>query len=144
MPTENNAFSELTTSGKELGEMLDLSTRRIEQLAKAGVLIKAERGKYFVYASVNGYCKYTHAKEVEKTIDANGETFDFNLEKARKTRAEADLLELKSKEAAGKFIAVQEVKADISEAVGICAKILSALPVQIARINANSDLRFRR
>lgn len=123
-----------TCTGVQLAQLLDLSKRRIEQLASLGVVVRAERGKYLVIASVNGYCKYIHSKEEEKTVDHNGEVLNFNMEKARKVRAEADLLELRSKEASGKFIAVEDVKADISEAVGICAKILGSLSIQLARI----------
>ena len=45
-----------------IAKLLKLSERRIQQLAKEGVIPKAERGKYDLIGSVQGYIDFLKAK----------------------------------------------------------------------------------
>ena len=47
-----------TCSVAELGELLDLSPRRLQQLAKEGIIPKDVRGRYDLAGAVHGYSRY--------------------------------------------------------------------------------------
>lgn len=86
----------------ELAEYLGLSTRRIRQLFKDGVVIKSQRGKYDLKASVLGYINSLRQKE--KNMDANIEKLKLTKEatslqheqlKKRKTELQVQEMEKK-------------------------------------------------
>lgn len=55
----------VTTS--ELAQICDLTTRRVQQLAKEGVMKSTgERGQYHFLPSIQGYCKYVHKNYDDK------------------------------------------------------------------------------
>lgn len=86
----------------ELAEYLGLSTRRIRQLFKDGVVIKSQRGKYDLKASVLGYINSLRQKE--KNMDANieklkltKEATSLQHEQLKKRKTELQVLELEKK-----------------------------------------------
>ena len=88
-----------------IAKLLKLSERRIQQLAKEGVIPKAERGKYDLVNSVHGYIDYLKAK-------AGGE---FTAEEVLKNKnkllkAKAELAEIDKMKASGELIPKGEVK----------------------------------
>lgn len=77
-------------TGEALARVLDLSVRRIEQLAKGGVIIKNGRGNYQLIKSINGYCRWAHSK-----IGRGDSNHDhFVTQRARFISARADLAEM--------------------------------------------------
>ena len=88
-----------------IAKLLKLSERRIQQLAKENVIPKAERGKYDLVNSVNGYIDYLKSK-------AGGE---FKVEEVLKNKnkllkAKAELAEIDKMKASGELIPKGEVK----------------------------------
>jgi phage terminase Nu1 subunit (DNA packaging protein) len=75
-------MSVIEVTEAELAEYLGLSTRRIRQLFKEGIVIKSQRGKYDLKESVNKYISTLRDREKNK---------DENLEKL-KVHKEAELL----------------------------------------------------
>ena len=59
-----------TLNGKEMAEMLGVSTRHLANLANDGVLVKKGLGQWEVRASVRNYCQYLRDQN-EKTPDAD-------------------------------------------------------------------------
>ena len=72
----------------ELCEILGLSSRRIQQLTKEGALIRAERGKYDLPASIKTYIEYSTESTDEELNKVTEETL---LIRARRQKAELDL-----------------------------------------------------
>jgi hypothetical protein len=82
--------------------VLDITARRVQQLADDGVLPRAGRGKYLLIPCVQGYIKYWRDRAEGRGVEAG----DGALYKARtrKTQAEALLAELDLAEAEGRLI----------------------------------------
>lgn len=85
-----------------------LSERRVQQLHKEGVIPKAERGRYELAPAVQGYIRYLLDRTVGNA--AQSSALDYHVEKARKTKAEADIAEIEAAKRRGEAIDAAEVK----------------------------------
>ena len=68
-----------------LGKLLDLTDRRIQQLAAEGVIPKAERGRYPFVGAIQGYVRY-----LQERVSGDRSTSDLSTERARLAREQAD------------------------------------------------------
>ena len=114
-----------------IAKLLKLSERRIQQLAKEGVIPKAERGKYDLVNSVHGYIDYLKAK-------AGGE---FTAEEVLKNKnkllkAKAELAEIDKMKASGELIPKGEVKKTWLELVHKLKQKLLSIPNKVAPVVA--------
>ena len=112
-----------------IAKLLKLSERRIQQLAKEGVIPKAERGKYDLVDSVHGYIDYLKAK-------AGGE---FTAEEVLKNKnkllkAKAELAEIDKMKASGELIPKGEVKKTWLELVHKLKQKLLSIPNKVAPV----------
>ena len=112
-----------------IAKLLKLSERRIQQLAKEGVIPKAERGKYDLVNSVHGYIDYLKAK-------AGGE---FTAEEVLKNKnkllkAKAELAEIDKMKASGELIPKGEVKKTWLELVHKLKQKLLSIPNKVAPV----------
>ena len=86
----------------ELSEYLGLSTRRIRQLFKVGVIIKSQRGRYDLKRSVLGYINFIRQQETETNVSleklkVSKEATNLEHEKLKKRKTELQVLELEKK-----------------------------------------------
>jgi len=112
-----------------IAKLLKLSERRIQQLAKEGIIPKAERGKYDIVNSVHGYIDYLKAK-------AGGE---FTAEEVLKNKnkllkAKAELAEIDKMKASGELIPKGEVKKTWLELVHKLKQKLLSIPNKVAPV----------
>jgi phage terminase Nu1 subunit (DNA packaging protein) len=116
-----------------------LTERRVQQLAKEGVVPKAERGKYELASAVQGYIRYLQARAAGNPADSG--TIDYHVEKARKTKAEADIAEMEAAKRKGEAIDAVEVKRAWQLILGeVRANLLGNTPQRIAsRVHGLSD-----
>lgn len=78
-----------------IARLLDLTERRVQQLAREGVIPPAarngtERGRYDLVGAVRGYVQYLR----EQATRSQSGTADFGAERARLVKAKADLAEM--------------------------------------------------
>lgn len=118
----------------ELSEYLGLSTRRIRQLVKEGVVHKTQRGRYDLKASVLGYINTLRQEEKQK---------DTNLEKLKTAQEAENLVHLRLKKRKTELEVLQlEKKMHSSEdveyfwnAMVLAAKSkITAIPVKCAPV----------
>ena len=118
----------------ELAEYLALSTRRVRQLATAGVVVKSQRGRYDLKASILGYIN---------TLRKEDKTKEENLEKLKTAQEAENLLHLKLKKRKTELEVLQlEKKMHTSEdveyfwnAMVLAAKSkITAIPVKCAPV----------
>ena len=112
-----------------IAKLLKLSERRIQQLAKEEIIPKAERGKYDLVGSVQGYIDYLKAK-------VGG---DFTAEEVLKNKnkllkAKAELAEIEKMKATGELIPKEEVKRTWLELVQKVKQKLLSIPNKVAPI----------
>ena len=94
--------AEIEVTEVELAEYLGLSTRRIRQLFKEGVVIKSQRGKYDLKASVLGYINSIRQDSKKKDVDLeklkiSREAESLMHERLKKRKTELEVLNLEKK-----------------------------------------------
>ncbi len=75
-------------SAATLGKLLDLTERRIRQLAREDIIPKVKSGQYDMVGGIRGYLKHMRSSE-SRTLP------DYQQQKARHSRLKSDLLELR-------------------------------------------------
>jgi len=90
---------------KTIAKLLDLTERRVQQLAREGVIPKAESGRYDLVQAVRGYVKYLRDRAVGEVSTA-----DVFTEKARLTKLTADKLEIEIAERTGQLVDAAAVR----------------------------------
>jgi len=116
-------------SCKEIALILDLSERRIQQLAKAGHIPKIEgkRGRYPMIASIQGYIKYLRSLSLE--LDAES---DIAGAKLRVEMARAEILELDAAQKASELVHKDHVERVWTSITGLIKAKLLSLPSKAA------------
>lgn len=120
-----------------IGKLFDLSDRRVQQLAKEGVLPTASTRpyKFDLLPTVKAYIKYLS----DKANGKEGKTADTVQAEADKLRAEADLKQSKAaiadmqlKELEGKMHRSEDVEAMTNDLVYTVRSMIMALPGRLA------------
>ena len=121
---------ESTVSVKELSTLFGISTRRVRQLAEDEVVVRAERGRYALTDSVQGYVAFmTKPTESED---------DLKLEKDRRKaeltlkEAKAKVAMLHAKEMEGEMHRSEDVKRYVQSLVNTIKSALLSLPGRCA------------
>ncbi|MEP1637286.1 terminase small subunit, Nu1 [Ascidiaceihabitans sp.] len=116
---------------KTIAKLLRLTERRVQQLSKEGVIPKAERGRYELAPAVQGYIGYLQDRVAPKPDDGGG--IDYHVEKARKTKAEADIAEMEAAKMRGDLVDAVEMKQAMDLVISeVRAKLLNNAPTRIA------------
>lgn len=122
-----------TYPAKTIAKLLMLTERRVQQLAKEGVIPKAERGRYELAPAVQGYIRFLQERVAGNA--AQSQTLDYHVEKTRKVKAEADIAEIEAAKRRGEAIDASEVKRAWQVILGeIRANLLGATPGRIASL----------
>jgi len=115
-------------SAATLGKLLDLTERRIRQLAREDIIPKVKSGQYDMVGGIRGYLHHMRSSE--------SRTSDYQQQKARHSRLKSDLLELRLARAKKQLIsskAVDDAWCDVTirareillgMAPGLAAKII--------------------
>jgi phage terminase Nu1 subunit (DNA packaging protein) len=123
-------MSNPTASLATLAKLFNLTERRIQQLARDGIIPKPERnGRYDLVGCVQGYIKYLQDRSAGRTEIEPQDTY---IERARLLKAQADKTELEVKAMNGELIAADEVESLWSGLVASFRSRLLALPVRCA------------
>lgn len=82
-----------------LAKLFNLTEVRVQQLAKLGVVVRNERGKYDLWPSIRGYVRYLQDRGITRGgggTDADVVGEDYNRHRARLYKARADAAELEA------------------------------------------------
>lgn len=93
-----------------LANVLGVTKTRIGQLVQEGVLVKLERGKFPLCDSVNRYINYLRNQKQNQWGSKGEDETDFDRERLRRTKEEADKLELLNARTRGELVEVAQVK----------------------------------
>lgn len=89
-----------------IAKLLMLSDRRVQQLTKEGVIPKAAHGRYELAPAVQGYIRYLQ----ERSLRSDESPADYHVEKARLTKAQADIAEIDAAKASGEVAPVAQIE----------------------------------
>lgn len=118
---------------KTIAALLRLTERRVQQLSKEGVIPKAERGRYELAPAVQGYIAYLQDRLAPREGDDDPDRIDYHVEKARKTKAEADIAEMEAAKMRGDLVAAVEMKDTLELVMSeVKTKLLNNAPTRIA------------
>lgn len=100
----------------QVASLLNLTPRRVQQLAKEGVIPRPERGRYQIAGCVRGYIAFlqraldtAHAKAMQPM------NVDLTLQRSRKTAAEAELAEIDVARMRSEVVSVDQAEAVVVE-----------------------------
>lgn len=110
-------------------KLFNVTDRRIQQLAKEGVIPKAARGKYPLIGGIQGYVAYLQ----ERSLGSDFSDGDLRNERLRLTRVQADSIELKNEIARGEVAPIELLTYTLSNASTQIAAILGSVPLNIKR-----------
>jgi phage terminase Nu1 subunit (DNA packaging protein) len=98
---------DVTISQQDLAVLLDLTPRRIRQLATAGVIPKTGLGKHPLRDSVRAYCR--HVREIAAGRGGEDEQLTLSRERARHAAESANKIALQNAQTRGEVISVDDV-----------------------------------
>ena len=94
-------------SAKALAEWLGVSDRTVRDLADRGVVVRIDRGRYDLKASV---CRYaSHLREVAASRGGEDQLLDLTAERARLAKEQADGQAMKNAQLRGDLVAREDV-----------------------------------
>jgi phage terminase Nu1 subunit (DNA packaging protein) len=112
-----------------IARLLNITERRVAQLAKEGVIPRASRGKYPVLGAVRGYVTF-----LQRTHEAPGDQDPDKLEPFRRSahyRAEAEKLRVMRDR--GEVVAREDAEAEMARVAKIVVETLETLPDLLER-----------
>jgi phage terminase Nu1 subunit (DNA packaging protein) len=112
----------------QLCRLFNLTSARIGQLAKDGIIFKSDRNKYDLWKSVRGYIDY-----LQRT--RNGQENDKSA-KMRKLTAEADLKEHELAVKRGEYVPSHEMDTDGVRIGIVVASVFAKMPDELAPLLA--------
>jgi phage terminase Nu1 subunit (DNA packaging protein) len=111
-----------------IARFLNLTDRRVQQLARDGIIPKPEKGKYDLVGCVQGYVRYLQ----ERAFGRDCLPRDTHIERARLIRAQADKTELEVEALRGNLITIEAVEMDWLTMVMNCRAKLLSIPTKTA------------
>ena len=115
-----------------LAKLFSLTTVRVQQLASQGVVIKAARGRYDLWASIRNYIKFLQERKVNQWDSGEGGAGDYSQHRARLTKAKADMAEMEAELMKGTVHDAAAVAAVWADMIGNARAKLLGLPVKLA------------
>jgi phage terminase Nu1 subunit (DNA packaging protein) len=117
---------------KQIAKLMNLTPRRVQQLAKEG-LPREAKGKYDASKAMQFYIRYLQkALEQKATPDGDGKYTALTGERTRTMRADAELKEIQVAEKRRDLVAVSDVKKALLDLVHMTKARVLATPAQIA------------
>ena len=120
-----------TVKGDVIAKVLMLTDRRIQQLAKEGVLIKEARGSYPLIPNVQAYIKYWQDRATGSGIESGS---DFHTESTRVKKLTADKLELEVDVLRGDLVPSDQVVEMLETVISNARAKLLNLPIKAAQV----------
>ena len=111
-----------------MAKLLDIEPRRVQQLARQGIIKKNGRGKYDLLLCAREYIRYLHGQ--------SGEKRDAHAEKTRLLAAQADKQEMENAVRRGELLPADQVSHGIVAVVSNLKARIRAIPVKVAPLAA--------
>lgn len=111
-----------------LARLFNLTERRIQQMARDGIIPKPEKGKYDLIGCTRAYIKYLQERASGREVEPQ----DAYLERARLLKAQADKTELEVKSMNGEVVPSEQVEMLWSGLVAAFRAKMLAMPTRCA------------
>lgn len=111
-----------------IAKLFGLSERRVQQLARDGIIPKPEKNQYELVGSVRAYINYLQQRAFGQGVSPQ----DTHLERARLLKAQADMAEIELAERTGALVTVERVQTDWLAMITACRAKLLGIPTKTA------------
>ena len=111
-----------------IAKLFNLTERRVQQLAKDGIIPKSNKGKYELVSCVQGYIHYLQ----ERAMGKDSAPQDTYTERARLLKAQADKTELEVGTLKGNLLQIDQVESSWANMVTSCKSRLLTIPSKSA------------
>ena len=118
-----------------IAKLLLISERRIYQLVNDGIIPKHERGRFELAPAVQGYIRFLQ----ERQMGGNASPTDYNTEKARLTKLQADYKEIELAQLKGTLMPMELVVETWQGHIGNARAKLLAFPPKAAAQSIGMD-----
>lgn len=127
-----------------IAKLLLMSERRVQQLTVEGVIPKAERGRYELGPAVQGYVRYLQERSIAGHTEKT--TVDYHVEKARLTKAQADIAEIDLAKVRGEVAPINQVERMVQRAFAEVRAGMRNLPSRVVSqlIGETNEAAFKR
>lgn len=115
-----------------IAKLLELTERRVYQLAAQGVIPRTPKGRYELVPAVRGYVRYLRDRAINADVK-DGEEGDH---KKRLTKARADIAEMEAERLRESLVPVENVERVWIEAASNVRARLLAIPHKVAPLVA--------
>ena len=112
-----------------IARLLDLTERRVQQLANEGVIPKESRGQYDLIESVRGYIRSLR-NQIDSGVTAKVTVLEN--ERARLTRARASLAELTESERRDRLVPAEQIEEFLLAILSRVRQGILSLPSRVA------------
>lgn len=116
-----------------IAKLFGLTERRVQQLARDGIIPKPEKNQYELIGCVRSYINYLQQRAFGKGAAPQ----DTHFERARLLKAQADMAEIELAERTGLLVTVERIEADWVQMVTACRAKLLGIPTKTAYQIAN-------
>lgn len=132
MSSPRPAADSPTVPVETLAKLFNLTAVRIQQLASDGVVIRAARGRYDLWASIRNYIKFLQERKVNQWDAGGDDGKGWARERERLTRAKADVAEIEAALLKGQSHEAGAVAKVWADMIGNARSKLLALPTKLA------------
>lgn len=127
MTKEINEESEMLFTTNQMAKLLNLSARRIQQLAEEGILVKLNRGKYKLVVSVQQYIQSLQARDGGSDTEV-----DYFGERALHERAKRQMAEMNLSVMKGELHRSEDVAHVMNDMIAAFRSRTLAIPTKLA------------
>lgn len=128
---KDGSISKITVSSTTLAKILNLSTRRVRQLADEGLFKKVKRGQYNLVDNINSYIAYLKTNHEANNI-TNESELDLDTERAKLNHIKGLQEELKLAAMKGTMHKSEDVQRVMNDMLSNFKSKLLALPSKVA------------
>lgn len=122
---------QIKKSSADLAKILMLTTRRVQQLARAGTLPReTPRGPFDLIPTVQAYIKYLKERGGAMDVEVDGESHE--QARTRLTKARADIHERTALQLSGQLIPVEHIESAWTKILSQVRQHIIALPDRVA------------
>ena len=118
-----------------VAKFLNITARRVQQLASEGVIPKGERGKYHLVGSIRGYIKYLQDRAEGRSAEGS----QLQDERTRLARLQSEEIELRLAEKRGLLVPADQVEPLWSGMVTAAKSFLRAEVNRLAQLLQHTD-----
>ena len=115
-----------------IARLFDLTVRRVQQLAKAGIIPRGKRDQYPLAASVQGYIRFLKGDKAQQEAFLDVEV-DVNRARVANLHIDTEIKRLKKEELERRNAPIDVIAWVLGQVSGQISPLLEAIPLKVSR-----------